>query len=168
MKIESEKFVLRPLNISDADSLAGNADDKKIADNLRAFPNPYTKKDAEEFISAYSGKDNVLTISLDGKASGCIGWFQGHNVERLSAEVGYWLGKEHRGKGIMTEAVKVLSRYIFDNTPIIRLYAVPFEYNPASMRVLEKAGFTKLAVLRKAGFKNGKIFDLHYYELLKE
>ena len=66
----------------------------------------------------------------------------------------------------MTDAVKQMTEYAFDTFPLRKLYAPVFEYNIASMRVLEKAGFEKEAVLKKAAVKNGKIIDLHYYGLI--
>ena len=66
----------------------------------------------------------------------------------------------------MHNAVKDAIEYIFANTEIIRLFAAVYEYNKASMRVLEKAGFQKLTVLSKAAIKNGRLIDMHYYELL--
>jgi len=64
--------------------------------------------------------------------------------------------------------MKCFVAYIFNNTEFIRLFAPIFEFNKASMRVLEKAGFTQIAILNKAAIKNEKIINLHYFELLKE
>ncbi len=88
-------------------------------------------------------------------------------MERLNAEIGYWLGESYWNHGIMTETVKTAVNHIFQNTEIIRLFATVFEYNIASMKVLEKTEFKKLAIFNQAAIKNDAIIDLHYYELLK-
>ncbi len=67
----------------------------------------------------------------------------------------------------MNAAVRVLSEYIFKNTEILRLFATPYGHNAASMRVLEKAGYTKIGLMRKAEMKNGIPVDKWYFELVK-
>lgn len=57
--------------------------------------------------------------------------------------------------------------YVFRETGIIRLFASVYEYNPASMKVLEKVGFTRQAILRDAAIKNGRVIDMYYYDLIK-
>lgn len=67
----------------------------------------------------------------------------------------------------MTDAVKQIREYVFINTDIIRIYAEPFDYNVASCRVLEKAGFQCEGVLRSNAVKNGKLLDMKMYSILK-
>ena len=67
----------------------------------------------------------------------------------------------------MTAALKEAIEHYFRYTDVLRIYATVYEYNTASMRVLEKAGFQKTGVHRKACFKNGQFINAHYYELLK-
>jgi RimJ/RimL family protein N-acetyltransferase len=81
--------------------------------------------------------------------------------------LGYYIAQQHWGKGICTSAVKLISRYIFDNTDIIRIYAEPFSYNSASCCVLEKAGFQYEGTLRSNAVKNGEVIDMKLYSLLK-
>ncbi len=169
--IIKQKYTLRPLQNEDAESLAKNANNINIWNNVRDyFPNPYTLQDAYNFIEYTRQKEQLenLTIAINGKAAGMVGFIPGSDVERLNAEIGYWLGEEHWGKGIMSAVVKDIIGYIFGNTPFIRLYAPVFEFNFASMKVLENNGFNKIAILTNAGIKNNKIIDLHYYELLKQ
>ena len=70
-------------------------------------------------------------------------------------------------KGLATAALERAIEHYFQHTDVIRLYATVYEHNAASMRVLEKAGFQKAGIHRKACFKNGQFIDAHYYELLK-
>ncbi len=160
-------FTLRPLRSEDAESLARHANDLRIWDNLRdAFPHPYTRSDADAFIALASGKNPVqdFAVVIDGEAVGCMGYVPGTDVERVSAEVGYWLGEPYRNCGVTSEALDALAEHIFRTTDILRLFATVFSRNQASMRVLEKAGFRKVGILRKAAVKNGRVVDLHYYE----
>ncbi|MDX1941820.1 MAG: GNAT family N-acetyltransferase, partial [Saprospiraceae bacterium] len=132
IEIKSERFVLRPWRKSDLPSLVKYANNKKIADFLRdGFPFPYTEKDGRIFIKmAIKAKPiNILAIEVNKEAVGSIGFFMQHDVHRLNAEIGYWLAEPFWGKGIMPEAVKIFSQYIFENYHVIRLYAEVFAAN---------------------------------------
>ena len=164
---------IRAWNIEDAQNLSKALDNKNIQDNLRdGFPFPYTVADAEKFISAVlsADKDSAYNwaITLDDVAVGSIGVFRKVNVHHLTAEMGYYVAEEYWGKGIMTEAVKQACRYIFANTDIVRIFAEPYDFNPASCRVLEKAGFTFEGTLRKNAIKNGQIVDMKMYAITRE
>lgn len=164
-------YILRPWELTDSKSLAENANNINIWNNVRDFfPFPYTEQDAVDYIQMVSGSKRVtnFAIVVDGKAVGGIGFIPGMDVERLNAEIGYWLGEDYWGKGIMTNAVKDTVEYIFRYTEIIRLFTSVYEFNTGSMRVLEKTGFRKVGVFTKAAIKNGKIIDMHHYELVKE
>ena len=170
MTIERNGYLLREWRLSDAESLADNISNKKIWDNVRdGLPYPYTVTDAEAYISFTRQQPCLLdfAIVVAGKAVGGVGISPRTDVERVSAEVGYWLGERYWGRGIVSDAVKAVAEYTFANTDILRLFASVYEYNHASMRVLEKAGFTRLAILHKAAIKNGTIVDMPYYELVK-
>lgn len=166
-------YQLRAWKQEDVPSLALHINNINIWNNIRdGVPHPYTEEDASTYIkkinTEHKGLEENLAIDIDGKAVGGIGFIMGSDIERITAEIGYWLGEEYWGRGIMTSVVKEAVKYAFENLPVIRIYAGVFEYNTPSMRVLEKAGFTKEAILRKAAIKNGKIIDLHYYALIKE
>ncbi len=170
MQIE-KKFKLREWQFSDASDLAENANNIHIWNNVRDyFPHPYSKKDGEEFIRMVLDRPQPaidFTIEIEGKAAGGIGIVLNSDVERITVEIGYWLGERHWGKGIMTEAVKEMVEYAFNNFPIRKIYAPVFEFNKASQKVLEKAGFTKEAILKQAAIKNDQIIDMYYYSLIR-
>ena len=81
------------------------------------------------------------------------------DIERLSAEIGYWLGEAVWGKGIATAAVRTLSTYGFRELELTRIFAVPLISSTASMRVLEKAGYVREGVLRRSAIKEGIVLD---------
>lgn len=163
---------IRKWELTDAGDLARAISNTKIQNNLRdGLPYPYTKQDAIEYISAMLSSDEnevfAFAITADGKAIGSIGVFRQENIHRRTAELGYYIAEKYWGKGITTEAVKQISKYVFDKSDIIRIYAEPFAYNTASCRVLEKAGFQYEGTLRNNAVKNGKIIDMKMYALLK-
>jgi RimJ/RimL family protein N-acetyltransferase len=109
-----------------------------------------------------------FAIEVDGAAVGAIGLLLRDDVYRLSAEIGYWLGEEFWGRGIASRAVAALSDYAFASFGLCRLYAEVFEWNPASMRVLEKAGYQFEGRLRKGVIKDGQVIDACLYALVRE
>ena len=118
-------------------------------------------------LSADENETFAFAIVSDNKVIGSIGVFRQENIHRQTAELGYCIAEEYWGKGIMTDAVKQICKYVFDKSDIIRIYAEPFAYNTASCRVLEKAGFQYEGTLRSNAVKNGKIIDMKMYSLLK-
>lgn len=167
------EFVLRKWEIGDAESLAKAANNEKIANNLRnVFPNPYTIEDAKWYLNDCMEKeeDNQITraIVVNGKAVGSIGVFIKSDVYEKSGELGYWLAEEYWRKGIVSKAVRQMSRDAFERFDIVRIYAEPYEQNKGSRGVLEKAGFTYEGTMRNGVCKNGEIFGYCMYSLLRE
>lgn len=166
----SEHAVLRPFTLEDAPALALYANNPAIAANLNdGFPSPYTLNDARDFILRRKEETvpQVLAIVIDGEAAGAIGIFPQQLVNRKNAELGYWIAEKYWGRGFATLAVKAIIPYAFANLDIIRLFARPFPFNPASVRVLEKAGFILEARIKSGLYKQGVIFDELIYSLLK-
>ena len=164
---------IRLWKTDDCVDLAKVLNNKKIHDNLRdGLPFPYTTADAESFITAMLTVDKNTTyaraITVDDIAIGSIGVFRKDNVHRLTAEMGYYVAEEYWGKGVATEAIKQMCRYVFHNTNIVRIFATPYASNFASCRILEKNGFIYEGTLRKNAIKNGQIEDMKMYALTKE
>jgi RimJ/RimL family protein N-acetyltransferase len=170
MEFQLQKSLLRPWCIGDEPSLEHHANNRKIWINVRDhFPHPYMRGDAIRWVqhASLNLSQTVFAIVVDGNAVGGIGLVPQNDVYRKSMEIGYWLGEEFWGKGIITEAVGVISNYGFDQFDIVRLYANVFEWNKASVRVLEKNGYEFEAQLRKAVIKDGKISDALVYAKIK-
>ncbi len=161
---------LRNLQLEDAASLVENANDKEIASRLRdGFPHPYTMDDAHWWIAHANAQEPAthFAIAVDGQAVGGIGLLLQQDVARKSAEIGYWLGRKYWGRGIVTEAVEAFTNYAFEEFDLNRVYALAFEGNAASARVLEKAGFQYEGLLRKAVFKHGQLLDQLAYAKIR-
>lgn len=88
------------------------------------------------------------------------------DCESLAGNVGM-AGRTILGCGIMTNVVREFCVCIFANTDMIHLFATVAHYNPASIRVIEKAGFSKVGVRHRAAIKNNVLVDIHIYELVK-
>ena len=142
------------------------ANNRNIWINLRdIFPHPYTLEDAHAFLNIVTQENPELAfaIATASEPIGCIGLRLGQDVHRKTAELGYWLGEPYWGRGIMTEAVTEFSRYAFATFGLERLFAEPFESNQASIRVLEKAGFVREALMRASILKDGRIQNSFLY-----
>ena len=149
-----------------SDSLAEHANNINVAKNLRdRFPHPYTRNNARDFLKyAASLQDQSnLAIEVAGAAVGAIGYVIGQDVERFSAEIGYWLGETFWGRGIVTEALVLTTEHAFRHMNILRMFAVPFAENAGSVRVLEKAGYIYEGRLRSSSVKSGTARDQLLY-----
>jgi len=154
----------------DAAALVRHANNPAVARGLRdRFPSPYGRVDAEVFLRGIAGQveESDFAIATPAEVIGGIGLQRQHDVHRLTAEIGYWLGESQWGRGIATRAVAAVSEWLFATTPLERLYACVFETNPASARVLEKAGYQLEGRLRRAVIKEGRILDQLLYARLR-
>lgn len=165
-----DRCTLRALRETDAARLALIADDRSVWRNLRdRFPHPYELSDAQAFI-AYalsSEREHAFGICRGEELDGVVSLTVGEDIYGRSAEIGYWLGADARGQGIATEAVAAVSRWAFDTLDLVRLHAAVFVWNPASARVLEKAGYSLECRARNAAFKDGEVVDEFVYALVR-
>ena len=165
------KVKIRPWRKEDKKPLLQLINNKKIWDNVRdRLPNPYTEKDAEEWLKLNVGITPVLNyvIEVDGKFAGSIGMVPKEDVYRCNMEIGYWLGEPYWNKGIVTRAIALVEDIIWKNYPeVVRIYADVYEHNKASMRALEKNGFHQEAIHKKAVIKNNLLLDEYVWVKLK-
>lgn len=169
--IEIDNLSIRPYKVSDQDSLVQCANDREVWRNLRdRFPHPYTKKDAREWIDLVSEFSPVtnFAITFDDQCVGGIGLALNQDVHRKSGEIGYWLGKKFWGLGIMSRLLRPATDYFFSAHDIVRIYAFVFDWNPASAKVLEKAGYECEGKLKKSVFKDGKFCDQLIFARISE
>lgn len=162
--------ILRAWRHDDADRMAAVANNVGIWRNLRdRFPHPYGRQDAHDFLNGVVGVVPVTNFAItEGDVVvGGVGLHPLTDVERISAEIGYWVAEEAWGRGVATEAVRLITRYGFEALGLERIFALVFQGNDASMRVLEKAGFLKEGVARRAALKDGKIIDQHVYAIVR-
>jgi RimJ/RimL family protein N-acetyltransferase len=162
---------IRSWHTGDAPSLARHADNRKIWLQVRdRFTHPYTLEAAEGWVALASAAEpeTQFAIEVNGEAAGGIGVFLQQDVERYSAEIGYWLGEAHWNRGIATAAVRHFTEYAFDRYNLCRLYANVFETNPGSCRVLERCGYQLEGRLRQSAVKDGQVLDGLLYAAIRE
>lgn len=162
---------LRSYRQSDAVALQRLANNAKVAVNLRdRFPHPYTLQDARQWIELMLElrPETNFVIETGGELCGTIGMQIGEDVHRIDAELGYWLGEPYWGRGLATASVVSFRDWAFERFPMLeRLHAFVFESNPASARVLEKAGFELEGRLRRSVLKRGQVLDQLLYARLR-
>jgi RimJ/RimL family protein N-acetyltransferase len=166
MKLAVKTCEVRSWRASDVDSLVAHANNRNVWINLRdRFPYPYTAKDGRRFIRASREMDpeTFFAIAVGGDAVGGIGFVLQSDVERVSAEIGYWLGESLWGRGIMTDALIATTTYAIERHGLTRIFAVPFANNVSSCRVLEKAGYVLEGRLRRSAIKAGVVVDQLQY-----
>ncbi|AQG82254.1 GNAT family N-acetyltransferase [Spirosoma montaniterrae] len=162
---------LRPWREGDEEALVRHASNRRIWNNVRDFfPYPYTPRDASSWVRSNKSyhQPNNFAVEINGEAAGNVGFTVKDDIYRFNAEIGYWLGEQYWGRGIMTEAVPILTNYIFDNFQVNRIYACVLDNNIGSMRVLESAGYRHEAIHRKAAVKNNQYIDEHIFAMLRE
>jgi ribosomal-protein-alanine N-acetyltransferase len=165
------EYVIRDWRRDDASAIAKYANNRKIWINMYdAFPYPYTIGDAEAFLSKaiQGGLRTFYAIASDTEAVGGIGLTLGQGVHRFTAELGYWLGEPFWSRGIMTEAARTIVDYAFGELDLHRVFAEVYSTNPASARVLEKAGFTCEGILRASVVKDGRVIDQMLYAKIND
>lgn len=164
-------YHIRSFRPDDAPALAKYTNNRKIWLNLRdAFPHPYKLEHAASWIRMAGRQypEVSFAIAAADEVIGGIGLGLQTDVNYRSSEIGYWVGEPFWGRGIATAALCGLTDYAFAHYNLIRLFAYVFEWNPASMRVLEKAGYTYEGRLRKSATKDGQTVDQLLYAKVQD
>jgi ribosomal-protein-alanine N-acetyltransferase len=106
------------------------------------------------------------TIRVDGVIAGDISLHGIHRGPVQTANVGYLVDAAHRGRGVATAAVRLVVEHAFDRLRLHRLDAGAMPSNVGSQRVLEKAGFTRVGVMRRYLFVADRWQDHVLYEIV--
>ncbi|MDA0256467.1 MAG: GNAT family protein [Chloroflexi bacterium] len=170
MEIELRRGRLRPWRRDDAASVVKHANNRNVSRYLRdAFPFPYTETDATTWLRRNGERDPTtnFAIEVDGEAVGSVGLRPQEDVYRRTAEIGYWLGEAHWGRGIATEVVQAMTAYGFERLDLVRIEADVFAPNAASARVLAKNGYRCEGRLRDRVTKDGRTMDALLYSIVR-
>ena len=158
LRISFGEWQVRSFESDDAAALAKYGNNPAVWRNIRdRHPYPCGIADAEEWIQLARQREpeTIFAVASATEAIGCIGMLMQEDVARLSAEVGYRFGEPFWGRGIATGAVRALTEYACSEFGLVRLFATVMEWNPASARVLEKAGYAYEGPLSKSAVKDG-------------
>ncbi|HDZ08285.1 GNAT family N-acetyltransferase [Pseudohongiella sp.] len=164
------RITLRDYESSDAPRLVELANNENVSQFLiYTFPYPYTMEDANWWISVGSHDNGTITkaIEYDGAFIGTVGITPQVGWKSHTAEIGYWLGEDFWGRGIATEALKLMTEHAFSEGVRGKLFAPVLAPNRASARVLEKNGYLLEGVLKNEVIKNGQMFDILHYAKLR-
>ncbi|KAI1260084.1 acetyltransferase [Xylariaceae sp. FL1019] len=172
----TDRCYLRPLEPSDAQTLATAANDPEIAKYMRSrFPSPYTLADGEAWIARCQALSPPVMhfgiFTLDGEFAGSLGLEapQGDSVYRGTREIGYYSVRRFWGRGILTSAVTKFVRWAFDQLhDLLRIEAHVFQGNLGSARVLVKAGFVEEGTRKCAAVKNGEVLDESFFGFTRQ
>jgi RimJ/RimL family protein N-acetyltransferase len=138
--LETERLMLRRPTLADVKAIARLADDRRIAENTRRLPHPYSQDHAIEFVRGTAGDDRSTAFLIENSHTpiGMVGvdW-----REPEAPELGYWLGVEHWGRGFGTEAARAVIDFTFEEFDVEQLMAGARVTNPSSRNILEKCGF---------------------------
>lgn len=172
----NETFSLTPFEAQDKANMLRYLNDPVLYRNTLRVPHPYTEKDADEWLvhnrerREQLGREVnwVIRHATHGLIGG-IGCFWKTGPEGHCDEIGYWLAEPWRGQGVMSEVVRAFSDWLFATRPaLVRLEAIVFAHNPASGRVLEKAGYVREGYLRKLYMKDGQYLDAVVWAKIRE
>jgi ribosomal-protein-alanine N-acetyltransferase len=171
MRRHLTRCTIRSFDPADAAALARCGDSRAIWINMRdRFPSPFTLPAAEDWIrrALADVPEPSFAIDVGGEVAGAVWFHLQDDISRHSAELGYFLGEAYQGRGLGAEVIAGATEHAFDTLGLTRMFAITFDFNTASMRVLEKAGFTREAVMRQAAVKEGKVVDEVMFARLRE
>lgn len=160
--LRGDRVDLHPIEEADLPFLAETMNDPDVWRTLGSRT-PKNQEQEREWFEGLADRDGVvLLVVVDGDPVGSVGYAD-VNLDWGTAEVGYAIHPDHWGRGYATEAVTLLTRYAFEERRLEKLTAGVYEHNPASMRVLEKAGWHEEAVLEREAFVGGRRVDVHRF-----
>lgn len=140
----------------------------RVWERVSNVPNPYTMTDAIKW-TLYASFNLAeprfdFVISVGGRLAGSIAFI---NIDYHKAQLSYWLGEEHQGKGIMVNAVKMITKFGFETCGFVRIWGYTHDGNIASQSVLQKAGFSFEGVHKKEWLKDNQYRDSHMYAIVR-
>lgn len=165
---------LRPWTLDDVPAIAAACDDVEIARWIHALPSPYRESDAREYVvsteSAWKDGLGVFFAVVDRASGDVVGSIALHVLDRelANVEVGYWTAAPARGRGLTTQALRLLSDWALREAGVQRVQLRADVLNTASLRVAEKAGYTREGTLRASGFntRQSRRIDYAVFSLL--
>lgn len=170
--ITTSRLILRPLKMSDAADMFAYAKDEEVARHVM-WDAHKTVADSKAFLRGAKRQYRLglpasfgIVLRQTGRLVGTIG-FMWINTDHKSAEIGYSLAHPLWNQGIMTEALSAVLRFSFETLGLNRVEAQHEADNPASGRVMEKAGMRFEGVMRQRLYNKGRFVDVRLYAILR-
>lgn len=171
--LQTERLTLRPLTYGDVTFIHAVARVRKIADTMISIPHPYPDDEARRYVARQLAEFEaghsvtfVIERRVDSVLSGIIE-IRAIEREHSQAELSFWLAVEAWGQGYMSEALKPILRFGFEELGLNRLYAYHMIRNPGSGKVLQRIGFVQEGLLRQRVRKWRKFEDVALWAMLK-
>ncbi|HEY3365133.1 MAG TPA: GNAT family N-acetyltransferase [Symbiobacteriaceae bacterium] len=171
--LETERLILRPFEITDAGTVRQLAGDREVAATTVNIPHPYPEGAGEQFVAFTReaaaggfGYTYAVVRKSDGILVGCIGLVGTNSVHRR-AELNYWIGRPYWRQGYASEAARRMVQFGFERLDLNKISAAHFTRNPASGKVMQKAGMTYEGTHRQDILKGGQFEDIATYSILR-
>ncbi|MBO4590873.1 MAG: GNAT family N-acetyltransferase [Bacteroidaceae bacterium] len=149
--METDRILLRPWCESDAEALFKYASDPEVGPRA-GWPPHKTPEESREIIRTLFSGEGMWAVEWKetAEAIGCVGYLPSSasnlKIDDDQCEVGYWIARPYWGKGICTEAMRMVIDYCFQEKGFSVLWGSYFPDNPASGRVMEKCGFVDTGI----------------------
>lgn len=171
LSIQTQRLLLRPFRREDAGEAARMCGNERVSKSTLSLPHPYPTELAVSWIDTHAERIRsgaaypfAITDRQTGTLYGCIE-LSCDSLHR-HGELGYWCGEEYWGRGYATEAASAVIAFAFDELHLHRVLGRHFASNPASGRVLEKAGMQREGVQKGHLFRLGTFEDVVLYGVL--
>jgi RimJ/RimL family protein N-acetyltransferase len=151
--LQTDRLTLRRPTLADVRTIAHLANDRRIAENTRRLPHPYSVDHAIAFLRTAANEDRETVFLIENNHAP-IGMTGIDRSQPDAPELGYWLGVAHWGQGFATEAARAMIDFAFEEFDVEQLLSGARVANPASRNILEKCGFQWIGV------------ELHRFEAL--
>lgn len=171
-RLETDRLVLREMTPTDKEDIFCNFTDENVTKYF--FTKPFTSiEQAEKLINEIKdlfeqekGVQWGITLKEDNTVIGTCG-YESWTHKNFRGEIGYDLRQSHWGKGIMSEALKAVIQYGFEEMDLNRIEATTRSDNPRSITMLSRLGFQKEGVIREAVYWEGEFYDQLLFSLLR-
>ncbi len=174
ISIDGDHYLSTRISEKDINNMLEYLNDDAIYNNTLMIPKIYTKEKAIWFINLCNEKiikyNRAMGFHIRNANDNLIGSIEllgNYTVNSHKDEIGYWIAKPYRGRGIMTKAINTFTNYVFSNYNLVRLEATIYDFNLTSQHLIEKCGFQYEGTLKKAYLKDGKYIDAKLYAIVK-
>jgi len=169
-RLQTPRLRLRCPRDEDAPQIAVLAGDKDVAEMTATIPHPYPEAVATAFVakareSAFLGRDLTLMITIGDDDETVVGLVSAKPAPSDCTSIAYWIGRRYWGRGMATEAVKVLLASIFSRTTTRIVITNVRVTNPASARVLEKCGFIRIGRTEQRFPARGQTLPVEQFQI---